>query len=454
MRGKKVLFLLIAVPVCLLMPSSLQGAEPAEDLRVATFQCEVTPPLGDWLYVSEVKTVEHPLLAKGILLEQGDRRFVLAAIDWCVLSGQARTLLREKMAAGAATEPSRATIQCVHVHTGPIIDMDAKRLLEDVEKPPEYYDPAFLQKVAEGLEAAVAEARDRLVTCDRIGTSQVKVDRVASSRRIMVDGKVVWRASSRGNNQRLADLPEGFIDPHLKTITFAQGETPIARLHYYATHPQSYYRDARASYDFVGMAREKLQEEEDVFQVYFTGCAGDVAAGKYNNGTSEAREKLYKRLLSAMRKAASSVNYQPVSPIVFRTADLMLPHKETSTYNPERFRAMLRDTRKDPHRRIWAARRLAFFDRQAPIVVSSLQMGDIYILHLPGEPMVEFQLFAQRRRPDAFVAVAGYGEGGTCYICTDEAFEEGAYEPGAAAVGPGSEAIVKEAIRKLLGLDD
>jgi hypothetical protein len=28
------------------------------------------------------------------------------------------------------------------------------------------------------------------------------------------------------------------------------------------------------------MAREELQEKENVFQVYFTGCAGDVLVGK------------------------------------------------------------------------------------------------------------------------------------------------------------------------------
>ncbi len=75
------------------------------------------------------------------------------------------------------------------------------------------------------------------------------------------------------------------------------------------------------------------------------------------------------------------------------------------------------------------------------------------MVHLPGEPMLEFQFFAQKARPDAFVAVVGYGDGCPSYICTDQAFKEGAYEPGAGAVGPGSEKILKEAIRKLVGLE-
>jgi len=437
--------------ICLASVGSFRAVSAAE-LRVATFQCDATPPIGHWLYAHPLKTIEHPLLAKGVVLEQDGVRHVLCAIDWCVLSGGAHTLLRRWMADGAATDPANTAIQCVHVHTAPIIDTGAKRLLSEVEDPPKYYDPPFLDRVAAGLADAVRGAVARLEPCDRIGVSEAKVERVASNRRIMVDGKIRWRGSSRGSDQELAELPEGLIDPFLKTITFAQGENPMVRLHYYATHPQSFYRDARASYDFPGMARQKLQEEEGVFQIYFTGCGGDVAAGKYNDGTRQARQGLYERLLSGMKASVAATVYRPVEPIVWRTVDLVLPPKNLPGYNPEAFRKDLLDPKKDASRRIWCARRTAFYERQEPIAVSSLQMGDVFMVHLPGEPMLEFQLFAQKARPDAFVAVAGYGDGCTSYICTDRAFTEGSYEPGAAAVGPGSEEILKRVIRELLGL--
>jgi hypothetical protein len=130
----------------------------------------------------------------------------------------------------------------------------------------------------------------------------------------------------------------------------------MARVHYYATHPQSFYRDARVSYDSVGMAREKLQEEEGAFQVYFTGCAGDVAAGKYNDGSREARQGLYERLLAAMQASANATKYQ-VTPIVWRTVDLELPAKSEPGYNEELFRKEMLDPAQDPGRWIWAARR-------------------------------------------------------------------------------------------------
>jgi hypothetical protein len=82
-----------------------------------------------------------------------------------------------------------------------------------------------------------------------------------------------------------------------------------------------------------------------------------------------------------------------------------------------------------------------------------LRLGRARILHLPGEPFVEYQLAAKAERPDLFLAVAGYGDYAPWYIGTAIAYEQGGYEtsPPASNVGPESEAILSGAIRKLLG---
>ena len=79
-----------------------------------------------------------------------------------------------------------------------------------------------------------------------------------------------------------------------------------------------------------------------------------------------------------------------------------------------------------------------------------LAIGPVRLLHLPGECAIEFQLFAQQLVPDAFVAVAAYGDLGPGYICTEKSFSEGGYEPSASRGGPQSERVLKEAIRQLL----
>src|SRR6185436_9061013 len=86
------------------------------------------------------------------------------------------------------------------------------------------------------------------------------------------------------------------------------------------------------------------------------------------------------------------------------------------------------------------------------IDVACLALGRARILHLPGEPFVEYQLAAKAQRPELFVAVAGYGDYAPWYIGTAAAYEQGGYEtsPGASNVGPEADATLSEAIRKLL----
>ena len=85
-----------------------------------------------------------------------------------------------------------------------------------------------------------------------------------------------------------------------------------------------------------------------------------------------------------------------------------------------------------------------------PFTPSALEIGDVSILQLPGEPMLEFQLYTQQFRPKRFVAVAECNEAAS-YICTDLMLGEGGYQPQATRFGPGAEAKLKAAIRQLLG---
>ena len=52
------------------------------------------------------------------------------------------------------------------------------------------------------------------------------------------------------------------------------------------------------------------------------------------------------------------------------------------------------------------------------ITLGCLRLGDVYLLHMPGELFVEYQLEAQQLAPENFVAMAAYGDYGTAYIGT------------------------------------
>jgi hypothetical protein len=428
---------------------------PRGKRRLAAFCCDVTPPIGTPIYSSykPLSTVEHPLLAKGIVIEDGRGRYVLCAVDWCELCNSTHRLFRQKIAKAAGIDPAHVAVQTVHQHTAPIADGDAMRLIEGVKNPPPHPSPSTFEEAAERVAGVVKGSLEKLAPFDRLGTGQARVERVASNRRVPVgEGKVGFRGSSC-KDPHFREMPEGTIDPFLKTITFSRGDKPLARLHYYATHPQSFYGDPRASYDFPGIAREALEKKEGVFQIYFTGCAGDIAAGKYNDGSPPVRAELAQRLLAGMEAAIASTRFSRAPRLCWKTVPLLLTPRDDGQFNEAACAARMADEKGSPNDRTGAACEAAFRARsRQPIELSSLHVGDVYILHLPGEPMIEYQLYAQQLRPEAFVAVAGYSDGAPGYLCLERSFPEGGYEPSASNVVPQSEGVIRAAIRELLDL--
>ena len=94
----------------------------AETLRVATFRCDITPPLGQPLVSCDrLGMVEQPLLAKGIVLQAGGDRYVICALDWCELNNGSHDAFRSKLAAAAGTIAAHVAVQTVHQHTVPLV---------------------------------------------------------------------------------------------------------------------------------------------------------------------------------------------------------------------------------------------------------------------------------------------------------------------------------------------
>ena len=71
---------------------------------------------------------------------------------------------------------------------------------------------------------------------------------------------------------------------------------------------------------------------------------------------------------------------------------------------------------------------------------------------MPGELFVEYQLAAQKLRPDLFVAMAAYGDYSPGYIGTEIAYSQGGYESSerASRVAPKVEDVLMGAIETLL----
>jgi len=426
--------------------------------HLATFACDVTPPLGHPLcggWIEPVRGVDDPLKALGVILLGMGKPIILFAVDWCGLRNEAHWNWREALARAAHTTPDRVALHCVHQHNAPFADLEAERLVAATPGAPHSLDLKFFDQVVRQTTEAVQTSLAHTRAFNHIGIGQGRVEQVASNRRIMGDdGKVKYIRYSSTKDAKVRAEPEGLIDPWLKTVSLWMDAKPQAALSYYATHPMSYYGDGRVSSDFCGLARQKRQEDlPDVFQMYFTGCAGNITAGKYNDGAKSNRPILRDHIYEAMKAAWKATERYPLISADWRVEPVKLPARNDESFTEKESRKVLDDSQATKAKRNNAAFQLAWLKRvDRPIDITCLDLGKALIVHLPGEPFVEYQLHAQKPRPDAFVCVAGYGDGGPGYIPTARAYLEGGYEPTVALAGPESEEILHRAMQNMLAL--
>jgi hypothetical protein len=434
-------------------------AAESSHLSIATFQIDATPPIGSPLCnaaVSPVKEILDPLSARGIVLLGSGRPIVLCAVDWVGIANGGYDAWRSALAEAAGTSIDRVAVHTLHQHDAPGCDFEAEEILAARGLSGSMFHVKFARETIERAAVACRESLKHSSPLTHIGLGRAKVDRVASTRRPLgPDGKVKFIRWSGGNNAQVRAEPDGMIDPYVALVSFWDGERPLAVLTYYATHPMSFYGHGGVSADFAGVARA-LREAAlpDVVHIHFDGAGGDVTAGKYNGGKPADRQALGQRLAEGMKSAWDASRKVPITAdeVSWRTTEAALP------LNPN-----LPDDTTLVHRldnkrlpvlyRVRAAMDLAWVRRAAAhhkIQMSCLKLGPAYILDMPGELSVEYQLAAQKMRPHDFVCMAAYGDYGPGYVCRAIHYSQGGYEPTASRVGPAVEGVLFAAMRELL----
>jgi hypothetical protein len=436
------------------------AASPATGAaRIATFSADITPPLGHALCGGMVKPagrIADKLSARGIVLQSGDEPVVLVALDWTEVRNDAYERWRSELARAAGTSPRRVFLSCVHQHDAPYADLEAQRLLDGQGLNGFHVDPEFHERAVQTVVAALRDAWRAPRSVTYLGMGEAEVEGVASNRRVVgPDGRVTFKRYSKTTDPAIKNAPEGTIDPRLKTLSFWDGERAVAALSVYAVHPMSYYGTGAVSADFPGLARARRQQElPDVFQIYASGCAGDVTAAKYNNADEESRRRLAERLRSAMARAWEGTRRVPIGKWDFRLAALRFEVPASGPASPPAMEKTLADPKAPKSERLMAALGLSWARRVAkdqPIDVPALDFGPAQIVLLPAEAFVEYQLAAQRLRPDQFVVALGYGECGPGYIPTEAARAEGYVEEhGYCWVAAGAEQRLRSAVAEAL----
>lgn len=399
-------------------------------LGVSFFQADVTVPPGHGMmggaWVS--KSIADPLEARGIVLTGSGLPVVFVSVDWCEIRNDAYREWQEKLARAAGTRPERVMISTIHQHDAPVVDLAAEAMLRSRGLQGSICDPHFHQGAVRSVADALSRSIPSLQPLTHIGTGLSKVQGIASNRRYtMPDGSLRFDRTSATRNVFAMEAGEGLIDPWLRVLSFWNHDAPIAALSFYAVHPMSYYGQGEVSADFPGIARRQRQvASPGVFQIYASGCSGNVTAGKYNTGARENRAVLAGRLSEAMFEAWQKTRRTPVHTLRFRSVPVLFEPRLSDGFDRHELEATL-SKGVAPFKQCLAAMGLSWLDRLQqgrPIEIPCLDLGAALLVLLPGESYVEFQLAAQQLRSDSFVCVAGYGDGATGYVPTEQHWRE------------------------------
>ncbi|HEX5442250.1 MAG TPA: hypothetical protein VFW87_00415, partial [Pirellulales bacterium] len=166
------------------------------------------------------------------------------------------------------------------------------------------------------------------------------------------------------------------------------------------------------------------------------------------------RPILAARLAAGMKAAWDNTKKVPImaGDLRWRTAGVVLP--ASPTLEEAKLLEILDNATGEVRDRVRAARDLTWLRRaeaKHQLELACLQLGPAYVVHMPGELFVEYQLAAKTLRPDSLVCMAAYGDYGPGYIGTAVAYPQGGYETSRVSrVAPEVEQVLMGALKNLL----
>ena len=190
-KQRRSIVLLTVINIFLVIGSA--GVAAPASVRVATFDVDVTPPVGSAMAYDPVKRVDElTLRCRGVVLLGSDKPVVLCAVDWIGIGNGGQDAFREALAGAAGTTPDRVAVHTLHQHDAPGCDFAAEQILRElgVQKLGRF-EGAFQRQVLQRAADAVTESLASAQVATHYGWGVGEVQKVASNRRILgADGNV------------------------------------------------------------------------------------------------------------------------------------------------------------------------------------------------------------------------------------------------------------------------
>lgn len=462
------LHLILIALVVTAASGSLHAADP---LRVGLATVDITPPAGYRMsgYFSErFNTATHdPLLAKAMVLEQGDTRAAIVCCDLIGISKAVSSEARQKASQATGIPAANIVITATHSHTGPLyagamrnyfhrraVEQHGSDPHEEVE-----YGGMLVAKLVECIEQAqrnAAESKLSAGSTEQLGLS-------FNRRFHMRDGTVRFNPGLQNPDiVRVA----GPIDPEVGLLLVSNSDgKPVASLSAFALHLDT-VGGTEYSADYPYYIAETLQQRfgAEFLSLFAAGTCGDInhidvsqpARLKSREGTQMIGTTLGKTIAAALPKLDSQE-----TALAARRTLVKVPLQQ---YDAERTAAARADMAKIGTREMSFLEQVETYKIVALAELKSETLdlevqafrlsGDAAIVTLPGEVFVELGLAIKQASPFKTTLVIELANDTPGYIPTQKAFAEGSYETVNSRIASGgAEKMVEAAIAMLKELD-
>ena len=238
--------------------------------RVGVGRREITPPVGTPMsgYTPQrpCESVHDPLHIIVLVIEQGERRILLAALDVCN-PGNAGKDIRSAMAEAAGVPFENTSYSATHTHSGPVTFVTPPFMNPN----PEYVYGTLIPRAAEAAKEAAASLEWAEMGIG-VTDSQVAVNR----RQITEDGSII-----------LGQEPLGLYDPRMTVVSFRSPAGKIlCSLVHYGCHNTASGKNKEITRDWCGVMKDRLEAETGAVAMFFNGCEGDCGPRLPNGKTT------------------------------------------------------------------------------------------------------------------------------------------------------------------------
>lgn len=403
------------------------------ELKGGTAKVDITPPVGAWLsgYGSRNKPSEgilDPLYAKALVLDDGHSKIAIVSADLLWVPLKITNEIRQKVQEKIGIPQENIMICGTHTHFAPKIDRIAKDWPDTAAAEiDESYVQVFEKKIFDSIMLA-----DKDIKEIRLGVGKGEMTEIVYNRRTKKpDGTVAMTFNLPAAS---ADLKFGPIDPELCMLRVDDSEgSLVAAVVNYACHPVSgdpirekfYYISA----DYPGYAAGVIEQAEGGNCIFLLGTAGNMNPVRLNR--KHPRMQTGKALGGAALRHIQFT--QPCSDVKIRTLKQQVSLPLKKSLPPERLLSVGKDA------------------ETQNTEIQVLRIGEVYIVGLPGEVLVEIGLEIKAKAGIENLFVVSLANDAVGYVCPRAAYKEGGYEPGSGTnLAPGAGEIITESALMLI----